>query len=424
MAIILFGLFFLLIFLNVPIAVSLGVSSIVGLLISGFTLEMFPDIMGASITKFALLAIPYFILSGILMEHAGISKRLIRFASTCVGHTRSGLVVVVVVVSCFFAAISGSGPATVAALGSILVPAMVQGGYNGAVSTALMSSAGAIGIIIPPSIGFIVFASITDVSVGKLFAGGFLPGILIGIAFILAAMWAERNNPNIKRIPKATPAERWLAFKDAFWGLLMPVIILGGIYSGVFTPTEAAGVSIVYGLFVGVFIYKEVKIKELGKIFMASAVISATVMYIIACASVFAWLLTASNIATDISSSLMTFSDNKYVLLIIINFIFLVAGCLLDGNSSIYILVPIVYPVIKAIGVDPVHFGVFLIVNVAIGLVTPPVGVNLYVGCNILKLPVIDVCKKLPPFVIANIVALALITYVPAISMFLPRLMY
>ncbi len=423
MAYLLFGMFFFLVFLNIPIAVSLGVSSIIGLALSGFTLEMFPDIMGASITKFALLAIPYFILSGILMEHAGISKRLIRFASACVGHTRSGLVIVVVIVSCFFAAISGSGPATVAALGSILVPAMVTAGYDGAVATALMSSAGAIGIIIPPSVGFIVFASITDVSVGKLFAGGFIPGILIGVAFILAAMWAERNNPNIKSMPKATRAERWLAFKDAFWGLLMPVIILGGIYSGVFTPTEAAGVSIVYGLFVGIFIYKEVKIKDLGNLFMESALVSATVMYIIACASVFAWLLTVSNIATDISSYLISFSANKYVLLIIVNFSFLLAGCFLDGNSSIYILVPIMYPVIRALGIDPVHFGVFLIVNVAIGLVTPPVGVNLYVGCSILKLPVTEVCKKMIPFIVAGVIALALVTYVPAISMFLPGLL-
>lgn len=422
MAFILFGLFFLLVFLNIPIAVALGVSSVAGLVMMDFTLEMFPDIMGASISKFALLAIPYFILSGILMEHAGISKRLIRFASACVGHTRSGLVIVVVIVSCFFAAISGSGPATVAALGSILVPAMVTAGYDGAVATALMSSAGAIGIIIPPSVGFIVFASITDVSVGKLFAGGFIPGIILGVAFILATLYAERNNTNIKAIPKATTVERLVAFKEAFWGLLMPVIILGGIYSGVFTPTEAAGISIVYGLFVGMFVYKEIKLRDLGKLFMESAVVSATVMYIIACASVFAWLLTASNIATDISSYLMSFSSNKYVLLVIINFVFLLAGCFLDGNSSIYIIVPIMYPVIKQIGVDPVHFGVFLIVNVAIGLVTPPVGVNLYVGCNILKLPVVDVCKRMLPFVVAGIIALALITYVPAISMFLPGL--
>ncbi|MCC8190816.1 MAG: TRAP transporter large permease [Planctomycetes bacterium] len=421
MALILFGVFFFLVFCNIPIAVALGASSIVGLLLADFPLEMFPDIMCASISKFALLAIPYFILSGILMEHAGISRRLIAFASACVGHTRSGLVVVVVAVSCFFAAISGSGPATVAALGSILVPAMVAAGYDGAVATALMSSSGAIGIIIPPSVGFIVFASITDVSVGKLFAGGLLPGLLLGGAFVLAAMWASRNNPRIQPLAKVSRPEFWRAFKSAFWGMMMPVIILGGIYSGIFTPTEAAGVSIVYGLFVGVFIHREIQLRDLGRLFLESAVVSATVMYIIACASVFAWLLTASNTATNISAALMSLSSNKYVLLVIINFIFLVAGCFLDGNSSIYIVVPIVYPIIRELGIDPVHFGVFLIVNVAIGLVTPPVGVNLYVGCNILKLPVSAVCRKLLPFFLAGLATLILVTYIPAISLFLPN---
>ncbi len=421
MALLLFGFFFLLVFLNIPIAVSLGVSSLIGLVAADFTLDMFPDIMYASIGKFALLAIPYFILSGILMEHAGISRRLINFASACVGHTRSGLIVVVIAVACFFAAISGSGPATVAALGAILVPAMVSAGYDAAVSTALMSSAGAIGIIIPPSVAFIVYASITDVSVGKLFAGGFIPGILVGVAFVLAALWSSRNNTNIVRMPKATFQQRWVAFKEAFWGLMMPVIILGGIYSGVFTPTEAAGISIVYGLFVGVFIHKEIKLNDLGKLFMESATVSATVMYIIACASVFAWLLTVSNIATDFSSWLMGFTTNKHILLIVINILFLISGCFLDGNSSIYIVVPIVYPIIRDLGIDPVHFGVFLTINVAIGLITPPVGVNLYVGCSILKIPVIEVCKKIIPFVVAGVIVLTLVTYIPAISMMLPN---
>ena len=405
MAWILFGTFFVLVFLNVPIAVSLGLSTLIGLFASGVDFSMFPSIMYSSIGKFALLAIPFFILAGTIMEYAGISKRLIRFAQVCVGHTKSGLILVVVIVACFFAAISGSGPATVAALGSILIPAMTEAGYDKGVGTA-----------------FVVYASIANVSVGKLFAGGFIPGILVGVAYVLAAKWSSRNNKNIIQQPKASARERWNAFKDAVWGLLMPVIILGGIYGGIFTPTEAAGVAVIYGLIVGIFIYREIKIKDLWKLFVDSAISSATVMYIVACAAVFAWLLTTSHIASDMSAGLLAVSSNKYVILALTNIIFLIAGCFLDANSAFYILIPIMLPVMNAIGVDPIHFGVFVTVNMAIGLITPPVGINLYVGCNIADLPVAELCKKIIPFLVAGIIALILITYIPAITMVLPNM--
>lgn len=420
MAWILFGTFFVLVFLNVPIAVSLGLSTLIGLFASSVDFSMFPSIMYSSVGKFALLAIPFFILAGTIMEYAGISKRLIRFAQVCVGHTKSGLILVVVIVACFFAAISGSGPATVAALGSILIPAMTEAGYDKGVGTALMSASGAIGIIIPPSIAFVVYASIANVSVGKLFAGGFIPGILVGVAYVLAAKWSSRNNKNIVQQPKASARERWNAFKDAVWGLLM--IILGGIYGGIFTPTEAAGVAVIYGLIVGIFIYREIKIKDLWKMFVDSAISSATVMYIVACAAVFAWLLTTSHIASDMSAGLLAVSSNKYVILALTNIIFLIAGCFLDANSAFYILIPIMLPVMNAIGVDPIHFGVFVTVNMAIGLITPPVGINLYVGCNIADLPVAELCKKIIPFLVAGIVALIVITYIPAITMVLPNM--
>lgn len=422
LGLILFGAFFVLVFLNVPIAVSLGLSSLIGLKIGGYSFSMYPSIMYSAIGKFALLAIPFFILAGVIMDYAGISKRLIRFATVMVGHRKTGLISVVVIVACFFAAISGSGPATVAALGSILIPAMVESGYDIGTSTALMSASGAIGIIIPPSIAFVVYASIADVSVGKLFSGGIIPGILVGIAYVIAAVFASRNNDNIVRQEKASKEERWQAFKDAIWGLLTPVIILGGIYGGIFTPTEAAGVAVVYGLFVGVFIYKEIKIRELWDIFVESAVSSGTVLYIVAAASVFAWLLTTSHIASNISSGLLAFGTNKAVMLLIINFIFLVAGCFLDANSAFYILVPIMMPIIQAYNIDPIHFGVFVTVNMAIGLITPPVGINLYVGCNIAKIPVTVVLKKIIPFLIAGIIALLAVTFIPQISMFLPNL--
>lgn len=418
-ALILFGSFFALVFLNVPIAVSLGLSAIIGLWIMDLPFSVFPSVMYTAIGKFTLMAIPFFILAGVIMEYAGISKRLIRFASDLVGHLKGGLISVVVIVSCFFAAISGSGPATVAALGSILIPAMAKSGYDKGLSTALMASSGAIGIIIPPSIAFVVYASIADVSVGALFSGGIIPGLVVGAAYIIAAMWASRNDTNIVQQAKTSWREKRAAFADAVWGLLTPVIILGGIYGGIFTPTEAAGVAVIYGLFVGIFVYREIKIKDLWPLFMDSAISSATVMFIIAGASAFAWILTTAHIASDISSSLLGVSNNPVVMLLMINVIFLIAGCFLDANSAFYIMVPIMMPILREFNIDPVHFGVFITVNMAIGLITPPVGINLYVGCNIAHLPVAEVCRKVIPFVVAGIAALLVITFVPQLTLFL-----
>lgn len=421
MILILFGVFFLMVFLNIPIAVSLGLTAMIGLSAGGFPFSMFPNVMYASIGKFALLAIPFFVLAGSIMEYAGISQRLVNFTRTCVGHRKSGMLAVTVIVCCFFAAISGSGPATVAALGTILIPAMVHQGYDRGTSTALLSASGAIGIIIPPSIAFVVYASCTDTSVGALFSAGITPGILVGVSYLIAAMFASKN-VDVQMLPKATAAERWKAFKEAFWALLMPVIILGGIYGGIFTPTEAAGVSVIYGLFVGVFIYREIHAKELVKIFVDAAVSSATIMFIIACAAVYAWIMTTSGVAADLSSAILSVSENKIIILIIINVIFLIAGCFLDANSAFYILLPIITPVLASLGVDMVHAGVFLTVNMAIGLITPPVGINLYVGCKAGEVSVAEICRKIVPFLIAGIVSLLLITYVEPISMFLPRL--
>ena len=261
--ILLFGSFAVLLVLGVPICVSLGLSSVVGLLASGFDLGMLPDTIYASVCKYALLAVPFFVLAGAIMEYAGISEKLIRFADTCVGHRKSGLITVVVVTSCFFAAISGSGAAAVAALGGILIPAMADAKYDKGISTVLVSASGAIGIIIPPSIGYVVYASIVNVSVSDLFLAGIIPGILLGISYIVVAVWMSRGNHEIIHRGPASGKERWAAFKDAIWGLLMPVIILGGIYGGIFTPTEAAAVAVIYGLIVGIFIYRKITMKNI-----------------------------------------------------------------------------------------------------------------------------------------------------------------
>ena len=414
--ILLFGSFAVLLILGVPICISLGLSSVVGLLASGFDLGMLPDTIYASVCKYALLAVPFFVLAGAIMEYAGISEKLIHFADTCVGHRKSGLITVVVITSCFFAAISGSGAAAVAALGGILIPAMVDAKYDRGMSSVLVSASGAIGIIIPPSIGYVVYASIVNVSVSDLFLAGISPGILLGISYIVVAVWLSRDNHEIVHHERASGKERWDAFKDAFWGLLMPVIILGGIYGGIFTPTEAAAVAVIYGLIVGIFIYKKITMKNILTVLRSAAISSATVMYVVACASVFAWILTTSHVATDLSDAMMSISDNKIVLLLLVNIVFLIAGCFLDGSSAYYIFLPVILPILQALNVDLVQAGVFITVNIAIGLITPPIGINLYVGAGIAGVTVSSLVKKVIPFVLGGIIVLLLLTFVPQLS--------
>lgn len=419
----LFITFAVLLLIGTPIAICLGISSMVAMIIQGagrpidVVLGTLPQLVSASTSKFVLLAIPFFILGGNIMEKAGISQKLITLAQACVGHLRGGVAMVCVIVACFFAAISGSGPATVAALGLILIPAMIKVGYSPAFSAALMGAAGAIGVIIPPSITFVVYGSISDTSIGTLFIAGVLPGLLMGLALVIVSLWVGRKS-NLEILPKASGAERWFAFKDAFWGLMMPVIILGGIYGGVFTPTEAAAVSAVYGLLVGVFIYKTIKLKEIYKILVDSASTTATVMLITAAASIFAYILTRSRIDVAINEALISATGgNTIIFFLIVNIILLLAGCFLDSTSALYIFVPLFVPVAKALGIDLVHLGVVMIVNLAIGLVTPPVGVNLYVACGIAKCNLKQISVAVMPLIIAALIVLLLVTYIPAISL-------
>ncbi|MCI2056155.1 MAG: TRAP transporter large permease [Oscillibacter sp.] len=414
--ILLFGSFFVFLILGVPICVSLGLSSVIGLLIGGFDLSMLPSTISASVCKYALLAVPFFVLAGSIMEYAGISEKLIKLADACVGHRKSGLISVVVITSCFFAAISGSGAAAVAALGGILIPAMADAKYDKGLASVLVSASGAIGIIIPPSIGYVVYASIVNVSVSDLFLAGIVPGIILGIMYIIVAVIMSRNNHEIIRRDKASGREKWVAFKDAIWGLLMPVIILGGIYGGIFTPTEAAGVAVIYGLFVGIFVYKKITRKNILTVLKNAAVSSAAVMYVVACASVFAWILSTSHVATDLSELLLAITGNKIVLLLLVNLIFLIAGCFLDGTSAYYIFLPVVLPILQALNIDLVQAGIFITVNLAIGLVTPPIGINLFVGSGISKIPVSKLINKVIPFVVGGVVVLFLLTFVPQLS--------
>ncbi len=419
----LFITFAVLLFIGTPIAVCLGISSMGAMILQGagrpldIVLGTLPQLVSAATSKFVLLAIPFFILGGNIMEKAGISQKLIALAQACVGHLRGGVAMVCVIVACFFAAISGSGPATVAALGLILIPAMIKVGYSPAFSAALMATAGAIGVVIPPSITLVIYGSISDTSIGTLFIASVLPGLLMGLALVITALIIGRKS-DLEVLPKATPQERWKALKEAFWGLLMPIIILGGIYGGVFTPTEAAAVSAVYGLFVGVFIYKTVKWKEFYKILVDSASTTATVMLITAAASIFAYILTRSRIDVAINEALINITGgNKIIFFMIVNVILLIAGCFLDSTSALYIFVPLFVPVANSLGIDLVHLGVVMIVNLAIGLVTPPVGVNLYVACGIAKCSLKEISVAVLPLIAASLIVLLLITYVPAISL-------
>ena len=395
---ILFGSFFVMLFLNIPICVSLGMSSIFAMVFSGDKLSIVPTNVYNGMAKFLLLAIPFFVLSGNIMAKAGISTRLVQFIDDCIGHRRGGIAIVCVVVACFFGAISGSGPATVAALG----------------------------IVIPPSIAFVVYASITGVSVGDMFMGGIVPGIMMGAALVIVIMIEVRKKGLTSSREKASWGQRWKSFRTAFWGFLMPVIILGGIYGGIFTPTEAAAVSVVYGLIVGLFIYREVKLKDLYELLVDSGKTTGGIMLIIGAATLFSYICTVHGISGAAQTLLLNISGNKYVFLLIVNVIFLIAGCFVDANSAMYIFIPIMYPVATKLGINPIHFGVLSTVNLAIGQVTPPVGVNLFVAIGVsaklqdvkdkTRVTIETISKAVWPMIIACVLTLLIVTYIPIFS--------
>lgn len=398
-------------------------SSVAAILVQGMgkpitaVMSVVPSICAASSSKFVLLAIPFFIIAGNVMEKAGISGRLINLAEKCLGHIKGGMAIVCILVSMFFAAISGSGPATVAALGLIMIPALVKAGYPAYFACALMAAGGAIGVVIPPSITFVVYGSIADASITNLFVAGMLPGILMGVAMIIVALIIG-SRLDLTVLPKASGKERWDAFKDAFFGLMMPVIILGGIYGGVFTPTEAAAVSVFYGLFVGIVIYHELNVEKIIDILIDSCSTTATVMFITMGASLFAYVLTRARIDLAIKDFMLGITNgNSVIFFIIVNIVLLIAGCFLDSTSALYIFTPLFAPVALALGINPIHLGVVMIFNLAIGLFTPPVGVNLYVACGIGDIKIEDITKGVLPLVLAEIVMLLIITYVPAISL-------
>ena len=413
--------FLLLMILGCPIAFCLLCSGTIYFMTNNMALIMVVQRLTEGANTFTLLAVPGFILAGNLMNSGEVTDRIFDFCGKLVGHITGGLGHANILASVVFAGMSGAAIADAGGLGAIELKAMHDAGYDDDFSLAVTGASSLVGPIIPPSVPAVVYGTVASVSIGRLFMAGAVPGAIMAIAMCVMVYIISRKRGYRK--------EEWCgfralfhSFRRAFLSLLTVVVILGGILAGIFTPTEAAGVSVIYGLFVGVFIYREIHAKELVKIFVDAAVSSATIMFIIACAAVYAWIMTTSGVAADLSSAILSVSENKIIILIIINVIFLIAGCFLDANSAFYILLPIITPVLASLGVDMVHAGVFLTVNMAIGLITPPVGINLYVGCKAGEVSVAEICRKIVPFLIAGIVSLLLITYVEPISMFLPRL--
>lgn len=423
MGLILFVFLLLFFILGVPIAISMGLASAIAILWEGSTpLMVLVQRSFTSLDSFPLMAIPFFILAGTLMEFGGISKRLISFANALTGHFSGGLAVVTIVTSMFFAAISGSSAATTAALGSILIPAMISRGYHRNFTGAIQSVSGELGVIIPPSIPLILYGVSTETSIGALFMAGFIPGILVALSLIITVFIIAKKRGYAKEKRKSG-AELWKAFKDAFLALLMPVIILGGIYGGIFTATEAAGVAVLYAFIVGVWVYKEIKFKQLIDLFKQSVLTTANIMFIIASAGLFGWILTREGVPQDVAAFFTGISDNPIVFLLLVNVFLLIVGMFMETNASIIILAPLLVPVAIQLGVDPIHFGIIMIVNLALGMCTPPLGVNLFISAQIANIGLLDIAKGMIPFYIALLITLLIITFIPGISLFIPNLL-
>lgn len=419
----LFLLLFLLMFIGVPIAASLGLAgSITIMLFSPDSVRSLAIKLFETSEHYTLLAIPFFLLSGAFMTTGGVAKRLIDFANACVGHIRGGLAIGAVLACMLFAALSGSSPATVAAVGSIAIAGMVRSGYPQAFGAGIVCNAGTLGILIPPSIVMVVYAAATEQSVGKLFMAGVIPGIMLGLALMIAIYIVARIK-KLPALPRASFREWLRAAREAFWGLLLMVIILGGIYSGMFTPTEAAAVAAVYAGFVALFVYKDLKIRECPKVLLESGKLTIMLMFIIANAMLFAHVLTTEQIPQTITAWVVDLGLQPWQFLLVVNIVLLIAGAFMEPSAIILILAPILFPIAMQLGIDPIHLGIIMVVNMEIGLITPPVGLNLFVTSAVTGMPLTSVIKAALPWLMMLISFLMVITYIPAVSMALPNML-
>ncbi len=414
-------LFVIPLILRVPIALCLGFSALVVAWKWDMGINMLSYNFFAGIAKFPLLAIPFFILAGYIMERAGIASRIVRLMESLTGQMTGGLAIATVAVATFWGAVSGSGPATVAALGLILIPGMAKAGYDKSFAAATVSVTSGLAIVIPPSIAFIVYGGIANVSVPALFAGGFVPGIVVAL-FIMAAVLIISRKKGYRGQKVAITSSK--ALIEAFWGIMTPVVILGGIYGGIFTPTEAAAVAVFYGLFVGIFIYKTINsLKILIEIFSVSMKATAIVMIVVTCAGLFSWVASTVGLVEKGSALLLGISGEPWIVLLMINLILLIAGMLLDAISIYYVFLPFMLPIMAHFHWDPVWFGIMMTVNLALGQVTPPVAVNLYVGANISGLTMEQISRSALPLIFAALLALVVIIAIPGLSTFMPKML-
>ncbi|MCV2892809.1 TRAP transporter large permease [Lentibacter sp. XHP0401] len=423
-------LFAVLLTIRVPVAFSLGLSSLFAMWQMGFGLDLVGDLLASGITKFSLLAIPFFILAGILMGTAGMADRMIRFFRVLMGSLPGGMGLVGVVVSLFWGAVSGSGPASVAAIGPMVIRGMVADGYPKAFAAAMVCTGAALSIVIPPSIGLVIYGVIAEVSIGDLFIAAILPGAVMGALMLAALPFVSRQRALAKSssltelapMPYGEfsfPKRIWLSFKDAVWGLMTPVVILGGIYTGIFTPTEAAIVAVVYALFVGFFVYRSLTIPTLFNALSDASASSAVVMLVVTFASLFGWVVTVDDVVGRYSEGLLALSSSEWMIMLVMAVILLIAGMFMDAVTIMFISLPIFLPVVRALEWDPIWFGVFLMINLAIGLFTPPVGINLFVAANVAKLSLERIAAAAVPFLATSIIGLAIIALWPELTTYL-----
>ena len=415
-------LLFALLFTSTPIAIALGLTSFLYFYFyTTIPLTQVPERLFNSLNSFPLMAIPFFVLAANLMSRGGISKRLIAASNALVGQFRGGLAMTAVLACMFFAAISGSSPATVVAVGTLIIPAMIRNGYGKEFSTGIVTTSGSLGILIPPSIPLIVYGVATEQSIGDLFIAGIGPGIMAGIMLlILAVVISRRRNYGTGKFAIVmTPAEKFKAIRDAALSLFLPVFVLGGIYSGFFTPTEAAAMAVFYALIVSLFVYREIGVKDLVFVLMSSVRTSSMIMFVIAAGILFSFVLTAERIPTQVSEALTSANLSPLLFLILVNILLLIVGMFMETSSAILILAPVLLPVALALGVDPIHFGIIMIMNLELGMMTPPMGLNLFVASGLTGMSVLKVAKAAMPSVAVLLVALIIVTFVPQISLFL-----
>ena len=418
MAALLFSSLIGLLLLNVPLAIAVGLASILVLYLGDLDLFVAVQRMITGLDVFSLMAIPLFMIAGKIMEIGGISKRLVDLAASIVGSITGGFAIIAVISSMFFAAISGSAPATVVAIGSILVPAMIKEGYDKKFSIALIAASGTIGIIIPPSIPFITFGISANTSVGDLFIAGVLPGLLMGLTLIIYCFIISKRK-GYKGSEKTSIKKFFQSLKSSILGLLMPLIILGGIYLGWFTPTESGAVACIYGLIVSLFIYRTMKISELKSVFVEAGTLSAMVLFIVATANLMSWLITVEQIPSKIAGALSSVTESPLVFLFIITLVLLVVGTFMETNAAIILIVPILLPLLNTYDINLIHFGVLMIFNLAIGLLTPPLGVNLFVAKSLANIQFNQLIKSIIPFILLMLLNLVILIIIPEISLLL-----